>query len=69
MGIVECRSDTEYAERPLAFTWEGERLRVEKILSRWREPDAKGFRVRTTKGQVFVLIYRERIDEWQVQPT
>lgn len=69
MDIVECRSDSEYAERPLALIWNGERLEVEQILSRWREPGAKGFRVRTTDGAAFVLTYREHSDAWQVQPS
>lgn len=68
MDIVECRSDTEYAERPLALTWRGQRLEVAEILARWRGPNEKGFRVKTTDGQAFELTHREVPDEWQVQP-
>lgn len=68
MDVVECRSDTEYAERPLALTWQGKRLEIAEILARWRGPNEKGFRVKTTDGQAFELIYREILDEWQVQP-
>lgn len=68
MDIVECRSDTEYAERPLALTWQGQRLEVAEILARWRGPNEKGFRVKTTDGQAFELTHREVPDEWQVQP-
>ncbi len=32
MDLVECRSDTEYADRPLALTWQGIRLEVAEIL-------------------------------------
>ena len=65
--LVECRSDTEYAERPLSLIWEEQRLEIAEILSRWRGPTEKGFRVQTTNGQVFELTYQEIPDEWQVQ--
>ena len=68
MDIVECRSDSEYAERPLALTWNGKRYEIAEILSRSRGPDGKRFRVKTTDGQVFELIYREVPDEWKIEP-
>jgi hypothetical protein len=55
--LVECRSDTEYAERPVALYWQEQRLEIIEILSRWRTPDSKYFRVRTEDGQRFELIY------------
>ena len=68
MDIVECRSDSEYAERPLALLWQGERLEIAEILGRWHGPGEKGFRVKTTDGHAFELTYREIPDEWHVQP-
>ncbi|MGA7192313.1 MAG: hypothetical protein WBW94_01695 [Anaerolineales bacterium] len=68
MDIVECRSDSEFAERPLALTWNGVHYEVAEILARWRGPNEKGFRVKTTDGAAFELTYRELPDEWQVQP-
>lgn len=65
--LVECRSDSEYAERPLSLMWEGQRLEIAEILSRWRGPAEKGFRVQTVDRQVFELTYRELPDEWKVQ--
>ena len=67
MDTVECRSDSEYAERPLAFRWNGQRHEVAGILARWRAPAEKRFRVKTTDGQVFELIYREVPDEWKIE--
>ena len=64
---VECRSDSEYAERPLSLIWEEQRLEIAEILSRWRGPGEKGFRVQTVDGQMFELTYREVPDEWQIQ--
>lgn len=68
MDIVECRSDSEYAERPLSLIWEGRRYEIAEILARWRGPGEKGFRVKTANGQAFELTYREIADEWQIQP-
>ena len=65
---VECRSDSEYAERPLSLVWGEQRLEIAEILSRWRGPGEKGFRVQTADRQVFELIYREVPDEWIIQP-
>lgn len=65
---VACRSEVEYAERPLSLEWEGRRWEIAEILARWRAPAEKGFRVQTTDGQIFELTYREIPDEWDVQP-
>ena len=68
METVECRSDTEYAERPLSLVWQGCRYEVAEIISRWRGPDEKGFCVKTTQGMAFELTYQEVSDDWHVQP-
>jgi hypothetical protein len=62
---VECYSGVEYAERPTAITWQGQRLAVEQVLQRWREPGIKCFRVQAG-GQLFELRYAEHTGEWQV---
>jgi hypothetical protein len=68
MEKVECRSDTEYADRPLSLTWDGRRYEIAEIFARWRGPGEKGFRVKTVSGQAFELTYREVADDWHVQP-
>ena len=68
MEVVECSSNAEYADRPLALTWQGRRLEIAEILGRWRSPVGKGFRIRTAEGQAFELIYREIPDDWLIQP-
>ena len=68
MELVECRSDTEFAERPLALMWDGTRYEIAEIVARWRGPNEKGFLVKTASGASFELTYREVPDEWQVQP-
>jgi len=64
--LVECYSGTKYAERPLTFSWQGERLSITEILSAWRTPEGKGFRVQTQGGRVFELLFDEAKDEWHI---
>jgi hypothetical protein len=68
MDTVECHSGFTYAEKPAALTWEGQRLEVDEILSAWRTPGERRFRVRTVDLRVFELAYREAGNEWQIQP-
>jgi hypothetical protein len=68
IDTVECRSDTEYAERPLSLTWQGCRHEIAEIFARWRGPGEKGFRVKTVNGMAFELTYQEVTDDWHVQP-
>jgi hypothetical protein len=63
---VECHSGFDYAERPVAFYWDGQRIEVESILAEWRTPEHKGFRVQTADGSVFQLIYDQAMDTWEV---
>jgi hypothetical protein len=64
---VECHSDYTYAERPIALTWEGQRLEIVQILAEWRTPEKKFFRVRTIDGKDFKLVYSPATDEWQIE--
>ena len=66
--LVECHSGYEYAERPIALHWQGERLEIAAIESEWQIPGGKRFRVRMQDGQAFELFYGALYDEWRVTP-
>ena len=68
MDIVECHSSSAYPERPLALTWEGQRLEIIAILSQWRTPEALWFRVQTRDLRTFDLAFFEAEARWQIQP-
>ncbi len=68
MEIVECRSDQEYAGRPVALYWQGKHLLVAGLLQEWRTPEGKRFLVRTEDGAVFELNYHEVEDSWRIEP-
>jgi hypothetical protein len=65
-SLVECHSGFEYADHPLAFTWQAARQEVKEVINQWRTPDGIWFKVRTQAGQVFDLNYIELKDEWRV---
>lgn len=70
---VECYSGAAYGERPLAFTWQGQRYSILEVLSQGRTPQGKWFRVRTEAGDLFELSYMEAAvespgkHEWQIK--
>ena len=64
--LVECRSDSLYAERPVYVRWEDQRLEIVKIQARWRSPRGRFFRVAVEGGQSFELFFDEMADAWTV---
>jgi hypothetical protein len=67
-NVVICYSGHCYAQRPLAFFAEGQRLEVSGVETEWASPSQRGFKVRTGDGRRFKLIYNESGDQWQVFP-
>lgn len=63
---VECHSGYEYAERPVALHWEGQREEIERIEAEWRIPGGRKWRVVTTTGRRFELFYGELYGEWRL---
>ncbi len=59
--IVECHSGFTYADRPIALTCAGQRLDIVSILSEWRTPEERHFKVRTSNKLEFELSYREEL--------
>jgi hypothetical protein len=66
--MVECYSSARYAERPVAFVYEGQRLKVERILNRRRLPGGISFTV-LTQDRAFELYYDELEDQWSISLT
>ena len=67
-GEVICYSGCTYAERPVAFYVEGQRLEICGVDSEWASPAGRGFKVRTRDGRQFKLFYDQPGDQWQVTP-
>ena len=65
-ALVECYSGYQYAQRPAAFYWQGQRKLVEVILDQWLTPATRSFRVITQDQQIFELHFRFDSDDWEV---
>jgi len=64
---VECYSGGRFAERPVAFTWRGERFSVEAVERAWRTPDGLAFVVHVADGRRFKLVYTIASDQWTLE--
>lgn len=65
---VECLSGQTYADRPIAFFWEGRRIPIQSIEARWRFPRGRRFLIKTEDESLFELNYLEHEDEWSIRP-
>lgn len=63
---VQCSSSSEYADRPVAIQWSGKTVKIHKIITRWRTPEGKYFRVQSIDNKRFLLFYDESNYRWQV---
>jgi len=70
---VECYSGFKANERPVAFTYQGERRIIEEIVDRWYDGGLDSgrsvidyFKVRTADGMVYLLRYQSELDEWSL---
>jgi len=70
---VECVAGYKAEERPVAFTFEGQRREIAEIIDRWYEggldatrPMVNYFKIRTTDDQEFLLRYVALFDAWSI---
>lgn len=70
---VECYSGFKANERPVSFTYQGERRKIEEIVDRWYEGGSNSgrsvidyFKVRTADGKVYLLRYQSELDAWSL---
>jgi hypothetical protein len=68
---VEAYSGHRGMERPVAFTWRGERREVIEVVDRWyegglspRDVKLDYFKVRVEGGGEFILRYNALFDSW-----
>jgi hypothetical protein len=65
--LVECRSDGDYAGRPVRIHWQGKYRIVKEVLANWRTPEGKHYRVITRDEKAFECWYSESDDQWIVE--
>ena len=71
---VECYSGFKANERPVAFTYQGERQEIQEVVDRWyhgglysSKPVINFFKVRTADGKVYLLRYQFDSDAWSLR--
>jgi hypothetical protein len=52
---VECHAGYPGDETPRRFHLGGRTIEISEVLSRWQEPGALFFRVRSDEGRIYVL--------------
>ena len=62
---VSTYSGHRLHERPLSFTWKGQRLEVREILEQGYEPESLFFKVIAGDGGVYLLQYQWGPDSWE----
>jgi hypothetical protein len=67
-NLVECHSGYQYAEKPTAVHWEGQRIEIMALEAEWRTPAGRFFKVRCGGERRFELLYSESNDDWTVRP-
>jgi hypothetical protein len=63
---VETYSGYRVHERPRRFTWQGEWLEVQRVVSRWQEPGNLCFIVAANDSRRYLLKYHYDRDLWEV---
>ena len=71
---VECYCGFKANERPVAFTYHGERREIQEIIDRWYEGGLDSstriidyFKVMATDGEIYLLRYKSELDAWSLR--
>jgi len=64
--LVECHSGYEYPQRPKTVFWQNRKQPVHTVITEWKKPNGKGFRVLLGNGTVLDLIYNIDLGEWTI---
>jgi hypothetical protein len=72
---IEVSSHDEYkgAQQPVSFVWRGAEHHIEQVIDRWYEGSMDStrmpllyFRVKTTRGEIFIIRYHELFRAWSI---
>jgi hypothetical protein len=63
---VECYAGYRGDETPRRFHLGGRTIEISEVLSRWKEPEALFFRIRSDEGRIYVLRRDEHAGRWEI---
>ncbi len=64
---VSCYSGYKASERPINFTFRGQKLLVEEILDRWYGVNHSYFKILANDQRVYIIRYDEDEDLWTLE--
>jgi len=64
--LVICEAGYSGCDYPKAFSWQGHKLTVERVIKEWREPDSKHFMVASANASCFELVFSETGYVWNI---
>ncbi|OJX40583.1 MAG: hypothetical protein BGO78_06260 [Chloroflexi bacterium 44-23] len=65
--IVSCYSGSSFAEHPISFIWQGQKLDVVVCQAEGRLPEGKFFHVRASDGRAYRLFYQFSDCDWTIE--
>lgn len=63
---VGCHAGYRGDETPRRFHLGGRTIEIAEVVSRWKEPGALFFRIRSDEGRIYVLRKDEQAGRWDV---
>jgi hypothetical protein len=64
---VTCYSGHTAHERPVSFVLGNTKFEVRELIDRWYGPDYLYFKVSADDGNIYILKYDEKNDEWSLE--
>jgi len=63
---VEARFDEDGSLTPIAFTWQGQKLRISDVGRRWTEDNVRHYLVMTSAQETFELCFDVSTLRWRI---
>jgi len=63
---VECYSGYKANERPVSFSTNDRKYKVNELIDKWHGPDYTYFRVIADDNNIYILKYYKKSDEWSL---
>lgn len=63
---VQCYSGYKANERPVSFSFGDTVYRVIEIIDRWYGIDYSYFKLKADDGNIYILRYSEKKDQWEL---
>ncbi|UCH75101.1 MAG: hypothetical protein JSU82_04435 [Rhodospirillales bacterium] len=63
---VECYAGHRGEETPRRFVLDGRTIEVAEVVDRWLAPEHRYFKLRDTRGSIWILRHDTRLGRWEL---